>query len=65
MIRFFILWVIFSFSFLIGYSSSDEVYENSNECNLFILALCFPAFLIVSIFLYVGEIIKNKNWRKE
>ncbi len=59
MIILLILWTLLSFIFLINYSSNGKCYENTDNFNLFILALCFPAFVIVVVLLWIIENIEK------
>lgn len=59
MIIFFIIWTMFSFIFLSNYVGSQKYYENSDIFNLWIEAICFPAFLIASTILVLGEYLEK------
>lgn len=59
MITVLIFWTLFSFIFLISYVGSQKYYENSDIFNLWINAICFPAFLITFTVLSIGEYIEK------
>lgn len=63
MIIFLIIWTMFSFVFLVNYTGSQKCYENSDILNLWVYAICFPAFLIVTTILMIGEYIENLKER--
>lgn len=64
MIIFLIIWTMFSFAFLVNYTGSQKCYENSDIFNLWVYAICFPAFLITTTFLMLGEYIEKIKERK-
>lgn len=64
MIIFLIIWILVSFVILINYVGSENYYENSDRLNLWIEAICFPAFLITMTFLMLGEYIEKIKERK-
>lgn len=63
MIIFLIIWIMFSFTFLTSYVGSQKYYENSDIFNLWVYAICFPAFLITMSFLILGEYIEKLKER--
>ncbi len=65
MITFLIIWTMFSFVFLVNYVGSQKYYENSDIFNLWIYAICFPAFFITISFLTLGEYIEKIKERKD
>ncbi len=65
MIIFLIIWTMFSFVFLVNYAGSQKCYENSDMFNLWVLAICFPAFFIAMTFIMLGEYIEKSKERKD
>lgn len=63
MIIYLIIWTMFSFTFLTNYVGSQKYYENSDAFNLWIYAICFPAFFIIMTFLMLGEYIEKLKER--
>lgn len=59
-----IVWTICSFVFLLNYSGSQKQYENSDNFNLLIYAICYPAFLLSAIVLTIIEKIEEEDKKK-
>lgn len=59
-----IVWTLCSFVFLLIYSSNGKCYETSDNFNLLIYAICYPAFLLSAIVLTIIEKIEEEDKKK-
>lgn len=65
MIVFLIIWILASFVILINYVGSEKYYETSDRANLWIEAICFPAFLIMTTIWMLEDYIEKIKERND